>query len=96
MQEQASIITPNKISQQLLRLPSTTLHIDSAQDSDNILEQELSVVRPAILQALLSRPRHLALTRLCFVCFWVQKAEDAQFSADPLSSARNELLVAVE
>lgn len=49
MQEMARMVTAatKKALQQLLRLASTVLKVDALQDGDNVLEQELDIVRTA-------------------------------------------------
>jgi hypothetical protein len=49
MQEQTSIVPPEKIAQQLFRLPSTPFDVHSPQNGNNILEQKLSIVCPPLL-----------------------------------------------
>jgi hypothetical protein len=52
MEEQTRILASDEITQQILRLPSTAFEIDRAQDSNDIFQQKLGIICPAILQPL--------------------------------------------
>lgn len=47
MQEQTGVVSAEKVSKQFRRLSSATLHIDGAQDCNDIFQQKLGIVRPA-------------------------------------------------
>lgn len=57
MQEQARIISPQKIAKKLFCLPGASLDIYRAENSDDILQQELGIVGPATFQSLWSGAR---------------------------------------
>lgn len=62
MKEQSSIFSSQKVAQQFLRLPSAPFHINRAEDSDDIFQQEFSVISPAVFQPLLSGTSHSVIT----------------------------------
>lgn len=77
VEEQTCILAADEITQQLLRLSSTAFEIDRAQDSDDIFQQELGIIRPAILQPLRSRTRNLVRYPLFMLRFRIQEGEDS-------------------
>lgn len=77
MEEQTRILASDEITQKILRLPSTAFKIDRAQDSNDIFQQKLGIVRPAILQPLRPRTRDLVGCPLYALRFRIQEREDS-------------------
>lgn len=96
MQEEASVFPPNKVPQQLFRLPSAAFDVDRPQYGNDVFEQELGIVRPTLLQSLAAGAWDMATPAVFFLGLWVQEAEDLKLAANPFARPRHKGFVAIE
>lgn len=75
----------------LLSLPHAALHIDGLEDSDDVLEEEFSVVRPS--EALRIGVAVGARTGVVGCMIGRQELEDLQLTTEEHARPRNELCV---